>query len=192
MDLCQETIMGPDCRTKGSAYLVPDPLLLPPDRQGVLGIFALQVIHEGVPLPFHLRLLEPCEGFQTLGGNHSVPAFRGVHQPYVGESARAVAQGPVFPWIFCIVCRDHVGASPLGIYTDLGGRKKSREGVRAPFHQPYCAGRCGGKDLEVSNTQEIWVFLEGKEANHGLEGGTNQSVLNWMATLFVQDRNNPA
>lgn len=127
-------------RRKHSSYLVPDPLLLPADSQGVLRVFVLQVIHEGIPLPFHFRLLESCEGFQALGSNHSVPAFRGVHQPYVGESACAIAQGPVFPWIFCIVCRDHVGASPLGIYTGFGRKEEEQRGSQGTFQLTLLCG----------------------------------------------------
>jgi len=92
----------------------------------VLRVLVLQVVHEGIPLALHLRLLEAGEGFQALGGDDGVPALRGVHQPYVGEAPGAVAQGPVFPRVLGIVRRDHVGARPLGICT--GGRAERGQG----------------------------------------------------------------
>lgn len=103
-------------------YLVPHALLLPAQRQCVLRVFILQVVHEGVPLALHLRLLEAGEGLEALGGDDGVPALRGVHQPYVGEAPRAVAQSAVLPRVLGIVGRDHVGAGPVGICTGRESR----------------------------------------------------------------------
>lgn len=81
----------------------------------LLLILALQVIHKGVPLAFHVGLVEVGEGLQALGRADSVAVLRSVHQAHIGEAPSAVPQRPVLPWIFQVICGDHVTATTLGI-----------------------------------------------------------------------------
>lgn len=81
----------------------------------LLLVLALQVVHEGVPLAFHVDLVQVGQGLQALGGAHGVAVLRCVHQAHVGEAPSAVAQSPVLSRILQVICRDHVTATTLGI-----------------------------------------------------------------------------
>lgn len=81
----------------------------------LLLVLALQVIHECIPLAFHVGLVQVGEGLQALGGADGVAVLRRVHQAHIGEPPGAVTQRPVLPWIFQIICGDHVSATTLGI-----------------------------------------------------------------------------
>lgn len=81
----------------------------------LLLVLALQVIHEGIPLPFHISLVQIGQGLQALGGTDGVPVLRSVYEAHIGEPPSAVPQRPVLPWIFQVICRDHVTATTLGI-----------------------------------------------------------------------------
>lgn len=81
----------------------------------LLLVLALQVIHEGVPLAFHVSLVQVGQGLQALGGADGVAVLRRVHQAHIGEAPGAVPQRPVLPWILQVICGDHVTATTLGI-----------------------------------------------------------------------------
>lgn len=81
----------------------------------LLLVLALQVIHEGVPLAFHVSLVQVGQGLQALGRADGVAVLRRVHQAHIGKASSAVPQRPVLPWIFQVICRDHVTATTLGI-----------------------------------------------------------------------------
>lgn len=46
----------------------------------LLLVLALQVIHEGVPLTFHVRFMEVGQGLEALGSGDCVPMLGCVHQ----------------------------------------------------------------------------------------------------------------
>lgn len=81
----------------------------------LLLVLALQVIHEGIPLAFHVSLVQVGQGLQALGRADSVTVLRRVHQAHIGEAPGAVPQRPVLPWILQVICGDHVTATTLGI-----------------------------------------------------------------------------
>lgn len=81
----------------------------------LLLILALQVIHEGVPLAFHVSLMQVGQGLQALGGADGVAVLRCMHQAHIGEAPGAVPQRPVLPRILQVICGDHVTATTLGI-----------------------------------------------------------------------------
>lgn len=94
----------------------------------LLLVLAFEVIHEGVPLALHVRLVQVGESLQALGGADRVAVLRRVHQPHIGEASSAVPQRPVLSWIFQIICRDHVTATTLGIWRTRMGRKDEGKG----------------------------------------------------------------
>lgn len=81
----------------------------------LLLILALQVIHEGVPLAFHVSLVQVGQRLQALGGADGVAVLGRMHQAHIGEAASAVPQRPVLPRILQVICGDHVTATTLGI-----------------------------------------------------------------------------
>lgn len=81
----------------------------------LLLILALQVIHKGISLALHVSLVEVGEGLQALGRADGVAVLRSVYQAHIGEAPSTVPQCPVLPWIFQVICRDHVTATTLGI-----------------------------------------------------------------------------
>lgn len=49
----------------------------------LLLVLALQMIHEGVPLTFHVSFVEVGQGLQALGSRDCVAVLRRVHQANV-------------------------------------------------------------------------------------------------------------
>lgn len=69
----------------------------------LLLVLALQVIHEGVPLAFHVSFVQVGQGLQALRCTDCVPVLRRMHQTNIGEAPSIVPQRPVFPWIFQVI-----------------------------------------------------------------------------------------
>lgn len=146
-------ILGDHLETPAPAHthLLPHPVLLTSQGQGMLGVLALQMVHERISLAVSIRLLEPAERLQALGSNHRVPPLRGVHQPHIGEAPAPAApaaptpQGPVFPRVLGIVGRQHGGAAPLRICERGRGSKVTRMPCQGAAHLPQGSlwGRAG-------------------------------------------------
>lgn len=81
----------------------------------LLLVLALKVIHKGIPLAFHVSLVEVGKGLQALGGGDGVAVLRSVHQAHIGEAPTAVPQRTVFPWVLQVISGDHVTTSTLWI-----------------------------------------------------------------------------
>lgn len=69
----------------------------------LLLVLALQVIHEGVPLTFHVSFVEVGQGLQALGSCDCVAMLWRVHQANIWEAPTTVAQRAVFPRILQVI-----------------------------------------------------------------------------------------
>lgn len=83
-------------------------------------VLVLQVVHESVPLAFHVGLVQVGESLQALGGDDRVPVLRGVDQPHVGEAARAVSQRAIFTRVLQVIGGDHVTSATLRVWFERG------------------------------------------------------------------------
>lgn len=90
-------------------------------------VLVLQVVHEGVPLAFHVSLVQVGEGFQALGGDDRVPVLRSVDQPHVGEAPRAVSQRAIFTRVLQVIGGDHVTSATLRVWFEREMKRGEEE-----------------------------------------------------------------